>query len=49
MTTLPSRSVRDLMQRRRVLPDSVAATLPGKGRTPRGLRIVATGAAADSC
>ncbi|MCA0155496.1 SDR family NAD(P)-dependent oxidoreductase [Tsukamurella sp. M9C] len=41
-----SRSVRDLMQRRSLLPDSVDAALAGKGRTLRGLRIVVTGASA---
>lgn len=41
-----SRSVRDLMQRRSLLPDSVDAALSGKGRTLRGLRIVVTGASA---
>ncbi|KXO98854.1 Fatty acyl-CoA reductase (plasmid) [Tsukamurella tyrosinosolvens] len=41
-----SRSVRDLMQRRSLLPDSIDAALAGKGRTVRGLRIVVTGASA---
>jgi len=41
-----SRSVRDLMQRRSLLPESVDAALSGKGRTLRGLRIVITGASA---
>ncbi|AUN42606.1 SDR family NAD(P)-dependent oxidoreductase [Tsukamurella tyrosinosolvens] len=41
-----SRSVRDLMQRRSLLPDSIDAALSGKGRTVRGLRIVVTGASA---
>ncbi|NMD55887.1 MULTISPECIES: SDR family NAD(P)-dependent oxidoreductase [Tsukamurella] len=41
-----SRSVRDLMQRRSLLPESVDAALSGRGRTLRGLRIVITGASA---
>lgn len=41
-----SRSVRDIMQRRSLLPDSIDTALSGRGRTLRGLRIVVTGASA---
>lgn len=39
-----TRSLREFMQRRSLLPEPLDAALSGKGRTVRGLRIVVTGA-----
>ncbi len=39
-----TRSLREFMQRRSLLPEPLDAALSGKGRTVRGLRVVVTGA-----